>query len=334
MQMIQLLIGLLFSTLFMSHAVAECFQVEKIRDGDYPGAQTHEAFEITQPGRHCMKESITSHRVFIWTEGGEKSGNGSMGGIRVSGVSLDLLGRSVIAEAAGVSGIDSGNRLRQPLSNISVYNGSIRIRDGWAIQFIDPIKWDVDRPKKSFFQFSEKLPSLYDTEASEYQNFLTMRQALARDFPVTSHQVTGLNIDSSMRAIDIRGAGNRVIGNKIKVRDFFNGIYLSGPRQTIENNIIVVSTSPTEPHDGPIKLAMADDSVIRNNTIIIEGGGDNPGAAISIVGSKNVVIENNKIIGTKTLFKIWDEDADQKSNVIERGNTFEEPSLLQRIFRR
>ena len=257
-----------------------------------------------------------------------------MGGIRNSDVDFDLLGHSIIAEAAGVSGIDSGNRLRMPLSSISVHNGSIQVREGWGIQFIDAVKWDIDSPKSSFFQFSEELPSLRATEETNYQNFLSARQALARNFPVTNHQLTNLSIDSSGRAINIRGAGNKIINNKIRVRGFFNGIYLSGPRQTIENNIIVVSIPPTASHGGPIKLAMANDSVIRNNTIIIEDGGDNPGAAINIVGSKSVVIENNKVIGTKTLFKIWDENADQKSEVIERGNTFLAPSLLQRIFRK
>lgn len=315
-------IGLILSMLFAKHALSNCVEVERIRDENYPLAQPQGAFEITQSGQHCLKGSIKSSRVLVWTEKGEKSGSGSMGGIRASSVDFNLGGYSVVAEAAGVSGIDSGNRLRAPLRGISIHNGHIKVRDGWAIQFIDAIKWDVDRSKDSFFQFSNKLPSLYSTELANYHDFLNTRHALAGKFPVTSHQLVKLSINSSGRAINIRGAENRIIDNNIKVRDFFGGIYLSGPRQTIENNIIVISAPPTSSHGGPIKLAMADDSVIRNNTIIIENGGGEPGAAINIIGSKNVVIESNKIIGTKILFKIWDENIEQKSNVIERGNIF------------
>ncbi|WP_305825852.1 hypothetical protein [Massilia brevitalea] len=44
--------------------------------------------------------------------------------------------------------------------------------------------------------------------------------------------------------------------------------------------------------------------------------GTAPAAAISVIDSKDVVIENNRIYGLKTLAKMWDD----KSSTIMRNN--------------
>lgn len=65
---------------------------------------------------------------------------------------------------------------------------------------------------------------------------------------------------------------------------------------------------------------------------MVEGWFGKPQAAISLIDSRNVVIENNRIIGVDRLYKVWDEQADQHSNVIERGNRF--PTLWGRMLGR
>lgn len=67
------------------------------------------------------------------------------------------------------------------------------------------------------------------------------------------------------------------------------------------------------PSGAAIKLHAADNSIIRNNTIVVEGWVGNPDAAISLIDSRNVVIENNRIIAVEQLYKVWDERPDQRS---------------------
>jgi hypothetical protein len=73
----------------------------------------------------------------------------------------------------------------------------------------------------------------------------------------------------------------------------------------------------------PIRLSLGDGSIIRNNTIIVQSDGKNkPMAAIGLIDSRGVVIENNVIKGVDTLYRVWDEVPEQKTTVIERNNRF------------
>lgn len=161
------------------------------------------------------------------------------------------------------------------------------------------------------------------------------------NFPATGHRLLNLTIEVGawgihpkrrveQNGIAIQGAGTKVRDSTTS--DAHAGIYLFGPNQVIENNTIIFKGSSSVPSGVPIKLHAADNSIIRNNTIVVEGWVGNPDAAVSLIDSRNVVIENNRIIGVEQLYQVWDERPDQRSSVIERGNRF--PPLWERIWER
>lgn len=291
-------------------ARAECAAVDRSYNG----------FEINSPGAYCLDHPYTEPRRFVISEGGEKGGNGPLAHISASDVDVNLRGFRLSAEAIGVSGIESG-RSSGIITRIFLHNGTIKSRTSWGVRFIDAVRWDLDRSKEDFFELSARLPLVKPVEEKEYGEFLVGRQRLREAFPSTAHRLDNLAIESSATSINIRGGDNRVSNCNVRTLAYATAISLSGPGQVIENNTITVHLAPSRQHEAPIKLVMANNSIIRNNTIIIEGGDDSQ-PAISLIDSKNVVIENNKIIGTKVLYKIWDELPGQRSNVIERGNQF------------
>lgn len=144
----------------------------------------------------------------------------------------------------------------------------------------------------------------------------------------------GASTRQSFGAVAVGGqrSDNGIINNRITVRNGHAGIYLFGARQLIEGNTIVLKCPSAAPSAAPIKLHAADNSIIRNNTIVVDCWSTKPQAAISLIDSRNVVIENNRIIGVNQLYKVWDERPEQRSSVVDRGNTF--PTLWDRILGR
>lgn len=123
----------------------------------------------------------------------------------------------------------------------------------------------------------------------------------------------------------MKGAANIIRNSTIEVTDGHAAIYLFGPNQLIENNIIIFKGKAAVESAAAIKLHQADGTIIRNNDIIIESTGDEaPKAAISLIDSKNVIAENNRIYGIKALAHAWDD----KSSLIDRNNEFR--SMLRR----
>lgn len=95
-------------------------------------------------------------------------------------------------------------------------------------------------------------------------------------------------------------------------------IRLLGSMQLIENNIIIFHVVAAAPSAAPIKLRFASGSIIRNNLIIVEGRtSETPEAAINLIDSTDVVIENNQIFGVSKVWKDWDGNSSvRESNTI------------------
>lgn len=121
------------------------------------------------------------------------------------------------------------------------------------------------------------------------------------------------------------GADNVVRNNVIEV-DGKVAVYLYGPRPVIEGNTFIVHLDPRDTTTLPatLKLRDADGAIVRNNRFIVKGGlmtGLAPGraeAAINLLTSKNVLIENNTVIDAKQLVR-----KDEASTTIEQGNTLQ-----------
>ncbi|MFY9476247.1 MAG: right-handed parallel beta-helix repeat-containing protein [Aquabacterium sp.] len=297
-----------------------CITIERMRDGNYPAAYIYDAFRIEKPGQYCLMENIIARRILAISEGGEKNRSGAIGWISTSDVNLDLKGHQIIAETAGMWAIDAGNNANELIKNIAIRNGIIESKTSWGIQFINAFKWDLTTPKEEFFKTSQRVPRLRYIDEDDYKKFLAQKKQLQTIFPQTKHFIENLTINSFYRAVNIRGGGNTIKNCRIRINGHTTGIDLSGPNQIIEGNHITVKSEMGQ--GAPIVLKMADNSIIRNNVIVIETGGGSTDAAINIIASKNVVIENNKIVGAKMIYKTNYNEFEKKSAVIERGNEF------------
>jgi len=115
----------------------------------------------------------------------------------------------------------------------------------------------------------------------------------------------------------MRGKGNVVRNSTIEINNGHASVYLFGPNNVIENNIIIFRGNSAYESAAAIKLHHSDGTIVRNNDIVVHGiPGSSSAAAISVIDSKDVLIENNRVYGIKTLTRIWDD----KSSTTERNN--------------
>ena len=172
-------------------------------------------------------------------------------------------------------------------------------------------------------------PYREDDEPKDRQGWdgvLKMTVPLRHAYPyVTRYTAENLRIESGGRGIVMVGADNVVRNNVIEV-DGKVAVYLYGPRPVIEGNTFIVHLDPRDKTTLPaaLKLRDADGAIVRNNHFIVKGGlltGLLPGkaeAAINLLTSRNVLIENNIVEDARQLVR-----KDEASTSTERGNTLQ-----------
>jgi len=295
---------------------------------------------ITRPGRYCLSEDITAPKPLVPRDSHEGPGNDGLLKIFGNDVTVDLQGHTLYAEISGTGLLQSRFAGREDALNnrpsrrhITVRNGTLRSRTSFGIRFGEMFNHGVFASLASdYTAYSSRQvmgpaerAKLAAGEVDQYveSSMKKLKEDLPRsvdDFPMTRHRIEDLRIESNtmgslggqnafLTALGIQGGGNVIRNNTIEVTSGHAAIYLFGPDQIIENNIIVFKGRPATPSAAPIKLHMADGSIIRNNDIVVEGWEGLPEAAISLVDSKNVRIENNRIYGIKTAYKTWDEQS-------------------------
>lgn len=113
--------------------------------------------------------------------------------------------------------------------------------------------------------------------------------------------VEHLTIEAGWRGVEMGGAHNILRHNTIKV-DGHTAVFMAGPGSVIEDNTIVINgNGDAGPFDAPIKLRDAHGAIVRNNRIVYRGWFTKAPAAINLLDSTNVVIENNAVEGFKML---------------------------------
>jgi hypothetical protein len=285
------------------------------------------AEHINKPGEYCLTHDIKAPRVYgIFRE--RSYPEGAMLVIKASDVLFDLRGFTMNVEASGMSGVHQDFEIDNPYqSRITIRNGRIRVRTQSGIMFNVP-----DGSLMSDFR------AIYKSQDIMEQSFQEMNDHLPRaakdyhrtDFVVERMKVEAATIDDGIAcmscvAIGMKGAANIIRNSTIEITDGHAAMYLFGPNQVIENNLIIFKGKAAVESAAAIKLHQADGTVIRNNDIIIDSTGeDAPRAAISLIDSKNVIAEGNRIYGAKKLVHAWDD----KSSLIERNNEFR--SILRR----
>ena len=113
--------------------------------------------------------------------------------------------------------------------------------------------------------------------------------------------VEHLTIKAGWRGVEMGGAHNILRHNTIEV-DGHTAVFMAGPGSVIEDNTIIIhGKGDAGPFDAPIKLRDAHGAIVRNNRIVYRGWFFKAPAAINLLDSTHVVIENNAVEGFKTL---------------------------------
>ena len=285
---------------------------------------------ITQPGEYCLEKDIISPRRSSFAEG-EYYVDTDMLGIKASNVIVDLRGYTIAGETSGISGAWSGYWKDTPSQkNITLRNGTLKSRTQSTINFNTPpygtLLSDFPIAKNKLMSQEE----LRESQIKDWKDTLKKLPSNIDDYEKTNYLIERMKIKASTEchgcvAIGMKGAANIIRNSTIEITDGGSTIFLFGPNQIIENNIIIFKGKAGVESAAAIKLHQGDNTIIRNNDIIIEStGADAPKAAISLVNSKNVQIEGNRIYGIKTLVHAWDE----QSTSVEKNNDFR--SMLRR----
>ena len=322
MKLLNILCIVIVSTLSSyGHVEASCISIETVNPDEFMWVV---AKEIKQSGEYCLTHSITTPRRSSFSEG-ERSYDGSgVLTIRASNIVIDFHEFTLNADTKGMGGVSS-SYWKKTLGNqnITIRNGTLKSRTRSGIDF--------NRPNGSIFTDFYYLvggvtkEELLESQKRDLRETLEILPKSADAYQKTEHLIERMKIESKIVTIGMKGASNIIRNSTIEITDGHAAIYLFGPNQLIENNIIIFKGKAAVESAAAIKLHQADGTIIRNNDIIIESMGDEaPKAAISLIDSKDVVIENNRIYGINTLVKNWDE----KSCGIEKNNEFR--SLFRR----
>jgi hypothetical protein len=299
-------IWLLGSVLGHAQASDDCQEIRKMP----PGAiNLTMAQPIGMPGKFCLVENIESPRQY-GIEGEHHGSNQPVLDITTSNADVDLQGHAIIANTSDMSGIrlfplDAQGR---PAAHVSIHNGTVAARTNGAIRFA----------------FSEG--SLLSDFLTMYQgdvelaNFAVakLKRFTVDQYPLTEHIIDKMKVRANTGGgsgaggpvgIGMKGSHNIIRNSTIEITDGHAAIYLFGPGNVIENNTIIFRGQSAFESAAAIKLHQADGTIIRNNDIVIDAPmfGKAPAAAIALVDSKGVVIENNRLRGIKTLVKAWDD---------------------------
>lgn len=310
--MIALSCALLY-TLPDAHAQDACQPIKQI-DPQQTDITITELIE--QPGGYCLSHDIKSPRLYDIH--GEKYASSPILQISSSNVEIDLQKHSLTAETGGMSGIllSQIDRQGQLPSHVSIRNGTVSTRTIGAIEM-------AFREGSLRADFMTKYSGNTRSAGRDYEK---LQKISAGDYPLTENIIDSMKIQANtseknftagLVGIGMRGKGNVVRNSTIEINNGHASVYLFGPNNVIENNIIIFRGNSAYESAAAIKLHHSDGTIVRNNDIVVHGiPGSSSAAAISVIDSKDVLIENNRVYGIKTLTRIWDD----KSSTTERNN--------------
>lgn len=291
---------------------------------------------IKGAGKHCLSSNLTQGKRYILAEG-RYYNSGSI--LRVSSCShldcssaeyyeIDLQNHQLRSKALNSSGI-SGSTKGMPLL---IKNGSVFVPgDGNPRAANIGVSLIQHQPKESFICSPMGRGDCEDVSASEWTEKNPVFNKPNAYFD-NEYKLENMNVEAGWRAVEIVG-GRSVVRNSVLEVDSNTAIYILGHAPIIENNIIIVhnkinmNRENSKDHivkveGGAIKLRDAKGGIIRNNKIIYKGGffswGKAP-VAINLLDSKDVLIENNTIIGFEKLVR---ENGD--TSFTEKSNKFEQ----------
>jgi len=298
----------------------------------------------TGSGKQCLVQDLVQRNVTALDNGenvGSPSHNGVTGIVsffRANNLDMDLQGHLVTGKpfknTVGVQADTPSQRGGEEKSgpNLRVHNGTIQTPGPFSTGvFMGDLKIGElingrtveDRvAQDGSGQYDGDLEPLSDNRVWNPATKATYYTRGTYTIP-THFTAEDLHIESGGRGIVMVGTDNVIRNNVIEV-DGKVAVYSYGPRPIIEGNTFIVYLDPRDTATLPamLKLRDADGAIIRNNRFIVKRGRftglspDKAEAAINLLTSKDVLIENNTVEDTRQLVR-----KDDASSLVERGNT-------------
>jgi Right handed beta helix region len=280
----------------------------------YSGGSHDISAFVRSPGNWCVVHDFVQRKRIDRINGstvGSPGVNGVLSFFEYSNVDIDLRAHLISAEpfdnAVGVFSIKVKNKV------LRVHNGRIVTPGLKAVGvFMAPnvdIDFGANRPPEDDALL---VTTGWNLEAKKFNTIPWNYQ------PPTRYTAENLTIHSGGRGIVMSGADNVIRNNTIEV-DGKVAVYMYGPRPVIEGNTFIVHLDSKDQTTLPaiLKLRDADGAIIRNNRFVVRAGpfSAKAEAAINLLMSKNVVIENNTVEDTAVLVR-----KDEVSSTVERGN--------------
>jgi hypothetical protein len=270
---------------------------------------------LSGSGRFCLMEDLLQRNVRDLIDGrnrGSPGKEGVVGLLEARDLDFDFQGH--LASGLPFENI-TGINIRPTATYITIRNGIVKTPGPFGIGV-----WAINYKHAVFDSFAEEdIPPLRST----YNKPGGVPHVLNYPWdyqPATNYLLDALKIQSGGRGVILAGDGNTLRNSTVDV-DGAVAAYFYGPNAVIEGNTFIVHRTADEyiPATSAIlKLRDADNAIIRNNRFIFKGGSfsrDQAEAAINLLTSKNVRIENNSIEGVKAFVR-----KDDATTTLERGN--------------
>jgi len=296
------LLLLLNAALSATSQAVECVPIQTLDSREYMWERLK---AIEQPGSYCLNSDVD---VLGSTGPGMSHGttNGTLLQIKTSNTSINLQGYSMHAIASGIKVVGTDLvRNRSALHSIFINNGLMTSSTDSGI-----LLGLSNEPRGSLISdFGALSKNLSEREINySYKYFLSKLPENSLSYKRTAHQLFNLHITANslgakrpnMVGVAIMGGGNVIRNSVIEITQGQAALYLFGPDQIIENNVIWIHSNTNLEAKAAIRLHQGDNSVIRNNDIIVEDCTfDKNCSAIALFDSSGVKIEGNRIYGVK-----------------------------------
>jgi hypothetical protein len=264
-------------------------------------------------GRRCLVQDLVQRNMWDLIDGrnrGSPRRNGVVVVLEAKDLDLDLRGHL----ATGLPFEDTlGIYVQSDASQIRIHNGKVRTPGPRGIG-----AWMVPYKNVDLFKFEQEdePPKYLDDDPHDVRKSAYFPWDYQK--PPTHNTLENLHIESGGRGVVMAGDGNVLRHNTIEVESS-TAIVVYGPNAVIEDNTFIVHPRRDDQSDttAALKLRDAHGAVIRNNRIVIKTGlfADKAEAAINLIESRNVTIENNVVEGAKALVR-----KDAATTTQERGN--------------
>jgi hypothetical protein len=282
----------------------------------YSGGSHDISAFVRSPGNWCVVHDFVQRKRIDRINGstvGSPAYNGVLSFFKYDNVDIDL--RSHLISGAPFEDT-VGVLTNSGKANLRVHNGTVNTPGMSSIGvFMAPYKHPPNGDPKNMAP--EDMPPMRNVGYTVATKQFTYSDPWNYQ-PPTRYTAENLTIRSGGRGIVMSGADNIIRNNTIEV-DGKVAVYMYGPRPVIEGNTFIVHLDSKDQTTLPaiLKLRDADGAIIRNNRFVVRAGpfSGKAEAAINLLMSKNVVIENNTVEDTAVLVR-----KDEVSSTVERGN--------------